>query len=108
MLRLAHHPSGDYYDAQGVYLDNIWLDSRNITYWGWNQLVDAQLADVLPMDYHAHKNLRCVTAGMSFDIEIPSSIGLHQRLQQRLHPELEAERLGIDQRISAQLRKFML
>ena len=104
----AQYPSGDYYDTQGVYLDNIWLDSRNITYWGWNQLVDAQLADVLPMDYHAHKNLRCVTAGMSFDIEIPSSIGLHQRLQQRLHPELEAERLGIDQRISAQLRKFML
>ena len=65
VTRWAQYPSGDYHDAQGLYLDNIWLDSRDITYWGWNQLVDAQLADVLPSDYHAHKNLRCVTAGLA-------------------------------------------
>lgn len=101
--------SGDYYDANGVYLDNISLDGRDITYWGWNQLVDQhwQESPYLPPDYDQHKNLRVVTSGMHFRIAVPASMSLHKYLACRLEPDRFSERSFVDKKIAACLGKFM-
>lgn len=101
--------SGDYHDANGVYLDNIWIDSRDISYWGWNHLVEQHWHKKIqmPSDYTEHRNLRCVTAGMNFQIDVPAHRSLHQHLARRLDPESFRERDFVDQKVTNYLSKFL-
>lgn len=82
------YENGDYYSRQGIYIDKIFLDSKDITYWGWNSLVSQQLinSDVLPDDYHQHVNQRCVTQDTDLSWTIPSRSSLHKHLMNVTDP----------------------
>lgn len=103
------YDSGDYYDRRGLYLDDIWVDHSDITYWGWNHLVDQTWSSpvALPDDYLQHRNLRCVTAGMVLSVHMPQYQSLHKYLTDRRQPELAAERAAVTGRLESALGKFL-
>jgi hypothetical protein len=89
----ARHSNDDYYATNGVYLGNIYLDYRDITLWGFNNLVTQHLKDTtgLPEDYANHVNQRCVTGDTDLRWSVAAGMGLHAHLQRILNPEIYQE-----------------
>jgi tRNA A37 methylthiotransferase MiaB len=99
----------DYYDQNGVYLDNIYLDYKNITFWGWNQLVSQKLINPtpLPTDYSDHINERAVTQDTDLVWSIEPGCGLQKSLLEILNPEEYRQRKYIDQKLLENFKEFM-
>jgi hypothetical protein len=89
----ARHSNGDYYASNGVYLDNIYLDQRDITLWGFNQLVTQHLVSStdLPTDYADHINRRCVAQDTDLRWTVEAGVGMHAHLLRILQPEFTQE-----------------
>ena len=99
----------DYYDQNGVYLDNIYLDHRNITFWGWNQMVSQQLInpDQLPNDYDSHINKRAVTQDTDLIWTVAPGCSLQKLLLETLNPEEHQQRKYVDRKLLKNLKNFM-
>ena len=106
---LARYDSGEYYDQQGLYIDQILLDHADITYWGWNQLVDITWDQDknYPMNPIVWTNFRCLTSGMNLAINMPAYFSPHKYLLARREPELYQERKFLDDRLFTQLESFI-
>ena len=85
----ATHANGDYYDVNGVYIDHIFLDQRDITLWGFNQLATQNLVNRrdIPADYDQHVNQRCVTGDTDLTWSVAPGLGIHAHLLRVLNPE---------------------
>lgn len=105
----ATYDSGDYYDANGVYLDDIWADHCDITYWGWNHAVDLEWVreTSLPEDYLQHQNLRCITPGMQLSINLPRYHSMHRHIISRRDPVAADTRSKLDDKLYSRLRRFL-
>ena len=103
------HDSGDYYDCNGLYIENIYLDYCDITYYGWNQMVNLSWNQkiFLPDDYHQHLNLREITKGMELIIKFPKNQSPHKHFINCTEPELTNERNSLDRRINSIFKKFL-
>lgn len=99
----------DYYDANGIYLDNIYLDHKNITLWGWNQLVSQQLVNptTLPDDYNKHMNNRAVTQDTNLSWKVEPGRSLQKNLLETLEPEEHQQRKNINRKLLKNLKEFM-
>jgi hypothetical protein len=103
------YENGDYYDQNGVYLDNIYLDSRNITFWGWNHIITQQLLGVntLPDDYDQHINKRAVTQDTDLIWKVNAGCSLQKSLLETLNPEEHQQRKNIDCKLLETLKQYL-
>ena len=87
-VQWAQHPNGDYYNPQGVYLDQITVDYKNITEWGFDQITEQHLIEKtdLPSDYYQHLNRRCVTQDTDLIWNIPDRIGMQAHILRKTNP----------------------
>jgi hypothetical protein len=104
------YDSGDYYDRHGLYINQVRLDKCDITYWGWNQLVDINCAadKLLPIDYTDHVNKRCLTSGLSLSIDMPEYYSPHKYLFSRKEPKFYQEKKFIDTVLTQRLNSFLV
>jgi hypothetical protein len=102
------YDSGDYYDSNGLYLDEIRVDHSDITYWGWNHIVDLTWTEEksLPADYQKHQNFRCITSGMELSINLPPHQSLHKYLIIRTDQNASSF-LNITNKLYTRLDKFL-
>ena len=107
-IHWQQYENNDYYNQYGVYLDNIYLDYRNITYWGWNQTVNQHLInpDQLPADYDKHINKRAVTQDTDLIWNINPGCSLQKSLLEAVNPEEYLQRKYIDQQLIKHLENF--
>ena len=89
----ARYENGDYYDVNGVYLMDIYMDQRDITLWAFNRLATQHLVDNsdLPPDYELHVNQRCVSRDTDLTWHIPANLGVHAHLLRTANPETHHE-----------------
>lgn len=108
-INWQQYENGDYYDQNGVYLDNIYLDHRNITFWGWNQLVTQQLINTqeLPHNYHDHINQRAVTQDTDLVWTADTGYSLQKSLFKVLEPYEYQQRKDIDSKLIKKLQEYM-
>jgi hypothetical protein len=101
----AQYDSNDYYSKNGLYIEHIQVDHRDITFWGFNQITQQQLFDItdLPIDYDLHKNQRCVVHNTTLSWQIPENIGLQAWLLKTLNPADYQERSHVDRRLCDEL-----
>jgi len=104
----ATHENGDYYSLNGIYIDNIYVDDRDITYYGFNQWTQQSIVDesVLPDDYAKHTNQRCVPVEMDLVWNISADTTLHKWILQELDPENYQQRHWADRKLFKQLDRF--
>jgi len=102
---LATHENGDYYSKNGVYLQRIKLDHRDITFWGFNQITDQTMKNTerLPEDFDQHNNKRCVISDATLTWNVPGGVGLQAWILQTLNSQEHQERLAVDQRLNKEL-----
>lgn len=109
-INWCQYENKDYYNSNGVYLDNIYLDHKNITFWGWNQIVTQTLIDpqLLPEDYHKHINNRIVTQNTDLEWCIDPGRSLQKFILEMLNPEEHKERKYINRKLFQTLKKFTM
>jgi hypothetical protein len=95
------YDSGDYYSKNGLYINHIQVDHRDITLWGFNQITQQMVLSSVefPGDYHLHKNHRCVITDTVLSWQVPGNIGLQAWLLKELHPDDYQERVYVDQKL---------
>lgn len=83
------HAGGEYYNLCGVYVDDIRIDQRNITLWGWNQIMQQSIVDnrSLPADFHDVKNLRCIPCDSILHFAAEENCTLQKWLITKLYPD---------------------
>jgi hypothetical protein len=103
------YDSGDYFDSRGLYLDQIYLDYRNITHWGWNQSVELSWLQPtnIPDDYYQHCNRRCLTSGMQLSMDMMEYFSPHKYLLAKLNPPLATEKSAVDQRLFSIIKSYV-
>lgn len=101
--------NADLYDATGMYLDNIWLDQRDITLWAWNQCVTAHWSSESTSHphYDIYSNLRYITAGLRLSLTVPAYVPWHTHLFRCVDPCAANERQQVDQRLDRALTQFV-
>ena len=108
-INWQQYENGDYYDQTGVYLDNIYLDYKNITFWGWNQMVTQQLItpQELPNNYNDHINQRAVTQDTDLIWKVDMGCSLQKSLLKVLEPEEYQQRKDIDYKLFKKFKEYM-
>ena len=109
IVNWQQYENKDYYNQFGVYLDNIYLDSRNITLWGWDQLVSQRLINPgqLPGDYDQHINKRVVTQDTDLVWQVLPNCSLQKSLLEAVNPGEHQHRKHLDQQLAKNLEKFI-
>jgi hypothetical protein len=108
-INWQQYENGDYYDQNGVYLDNIYLDHKNITFWGWNQMVTQQLINPqeIPSNYNDHINNRAVTQDTDLLWKIDAGYSLQKSLLAILEPLEHEQRKDIDCKLLQKLKEYL-
>jgi tRNA A37 methylthiotransferase MiaB len=103
------YENGDYYNHYGVYLDNIYLDYKNITFWGWNQMVTQLLINPqeLPDDYNDHLNKRAVTQDTDLLWKVNAGGSPQKSLLEILEPFEYQQRKDIDCKLLKKLKEYL-
>jgi hypothetical protein len=103
--QLSRYDSGDYYSKNGIYLDFVQVDYRDITLWGFNQITQQKIDSntKLPEDFYQHQNQRCVVANTALYWSIPERTGLQAWLLKNLHSAEYQERVYVDSRLAKEL-----
>jgi tRNA A37 methylthiotransferase MiaB len=102
------YDSGDYYDQQGIYINQVVLDHNDITLWGWNHSVVTQwqCKKQLPNDYHKHENRRCLTSAMTVCMTMPAYHSPQKHISNCREPEITQERKFVDSQLYDRLTTF--
>ena len=103
------YPNGDYYSTNGVYINNIFVDHRNVTMWGFNQMTEQQFLfkGKIPVDYYKFPvNKRCVPIDTNLIWNVPADQSLHQFIWHSLNPEVVEERKFVNNKLKRTLEKF--
>jgi hypothetical protein len=92
----------------GVHLDDIFLDDKNITHWGWNQMVTQHLVTPgnLPQDYAQHINQRCVTQDTELAWTVPAHCGMHKHLLTCTQPITYRHKEQLELRLLQNLEQY--
>jgi hypothetical protein len=108
-INWQQYENGDYYNNHGVYLDNIYLDYKNITFWGWNQMVTQLLINpqALPGDYNDHLNKRAVTQDTDLLWKVNAGCSLQKSLLEILEPTEYQQRKDIDRKLLKKLKEYL-
>jgi hypothetical protein len=95
---LNQYENGDYFANNGIYLQKIFIDQRDITYFGFNQITEQHVVGniVLPCNYDQHINHRCVITDTVLTWNIAPCAGLQGWILEKLHPVEQQERKTID------------
>ena len=95
---LGQYENGDYFAHNGIYLQKILIDHRDITYFGFNQITEQRIVDTIPLpnDYNQHINYRCVIADTILSWDIAEYTGLQGWILKKLNPLEHQERNIID------------
>ena len=101
------YENGDYYSTNGLYLDNIFVDYRNVTFWGFNQITDESVFNIeLPDNYYKYVNQRCIVGNTTLFWNIQPDESLHNFIWKKLNPELAKEKMFVDNKLKRTLKKF--
>jgi tRNA A37 methylthiotransferase MiaB len=108
-INWQQYENGDYYDQNGVYLDNIYLDHKNITFWGWNQMVTQKLINPqeLPDNYNDHINKRAVTQDTDLLWKVSTGCSSQKSLLKILAPLEYQQRKDIDYKLLEKLKEYL-
>jgi hypothetical protein len=107
---LSQHENGDYFAHNGIYLQQILIDHRDITYLGFNQITNQQIVAniTLPNDYTQHINHRCVIANTALTWDIANYTGLQGWILKKSNPLEYQERDTIDLKLQQILSNLAL
>lgn len=102
------HDQGEFYSVNGVYIDNVFVDHRDITLWGFNQIMKQHIKnpEQLPLEYHRITNQRCVAVDSELVWRIPSGCGVHANLLEQTQPERYHEVQSLLQRLDHLIYTF--
>lgn len=101
----TQYDSGDYYSKNGIYLQKILVDHRDVTLWGFNKFTSQDLitSTGMPDDFASHVNQRCVINNTRLQWKIPKNTSLQAWILKNLQYEEYQEREIIDQRLKKEL-----
>lgn len=101
----AQYDSSDYYSKNGIYLEKILVDHRDVTLWGFNKFTQQHLLTQtdLPGDYAEHVNQRCVIDRTRLQWTVPAGTGLQAWILKNLLDAEYQERESVDQRLDREL-----
>lgn len=101
----SQYNSGDYYSKNGIYLEKILVDHRDVTLWGFNTFTQQDLLSQrsMPEDYDQHVNQRCVIDRTRLQWVVPRNTGLQAWILKCLHDSEYQERVAVDQRLIREL-----
>lgn len=91
---IDQYNSGDYYSQNGVYIDLVQIDARDITMYGFNQMIEQHFygnTEFLPTDYELHKNVRAVMTDSDLRIVVPAGMSLHEYISRSQTPDVYQE-----------------
>jgi hypothetical protein len=97
------YDSGDYYSKNGIYIDLVMIDSRDITMYGFNQMMKQRWVldnEFLPADYRQHQNFRAVIADCDLISEIKANVSLHEHISRCQVPATWQELDFLDEKLS--------
>lgn len=103
--------NGDYYSKTGIYLDKIFMDKKDITLWGFNQISQMHFHNkqTINQDYlSSNLNLRCVCVNSSIVWNIPNRVSIFQHLWNHTNPELCKEKFFVESTLKKLLKTFMV
>lgn len=103
--QLLQYESGDYYSKNGIYLQHVQVDHRDITLWGFNQVTKQTITGncQLPEDFDQHQNQRCILADTTVSWSIPENMGLQAWLLKHLNLAEYQERVYVDRKLAKEL-----
>jgi hypothetical protein len=100
------HPGGEYFSRNGLYLDNIMVDQRDITLWGFNQMFDQTVDFDVPDDFYRVVSQRCVSGNSHLRCEIPVGVGLQEHIHRATNKEIYTELDFTKQKLSRVLLQY--
>ena len=106
----ATYENGDYYSRNGIYIKEIRIDHKDVTYHGFNHWTQQIITDQsdLPEDYTKHINQRCIPVNLTLLWDIAENTTLHRWILQQLNPEEYREQYWADRKLFKQLDQFAI
>jgi tRNA A37 methylthiotransferase MiaB len=83
---LEQYDSGDYYSANGVYIDYFGIDTRDATFNGFNSMFSEFVDCDLPSDYNNHCNERAIIANTVLTATKEYGRTLHEHVSRAIDP----------------------
>lgn len=84
---IHQYDSGDYYSANGLYIDLFSVDGRDITLNGFNQMFNETVEVDLPEDYAAHCNERAIIGNTVLTSVKPEGCSLQEHISRSIDPD---------------------
>jgi len=106
----SNHPNGEYYSENGIYLDNIFINEKNITLDGFEQLSKQNFCNSakLPLDFYEIVNKRCIPINSTITWNFPKNKGVFKFLWELINPELAKELEYVNINLKNAFEKFKL
>lgn len=103
------HTNGEYYSKNGVYVDKLFVDNKDIALWGFEKISDYHVLDssYLPKDFYDKVNLRCIVGNTDICWHIPENLGLHTYIWQMENQLLSNERKFVLENLQKKLEYYM-
>lgn len=105
---IQQYDSGDYYSANGLYIDLFAVDGRDLTFSVFNTMFNETVDYSLPDDYNEHRNERAVIANTILEANVPQTDTLQKYASRLLKPEYFAEIDLITKQIKRRLENLCI
>ena len=102
------HPNGEYFSKNGIYLDTIHVDYKNIALWGFEKISQCDILDrsCLPGDFYKQVNPRCIVGDTNIQWNLPTDTGFHSFLWDLENQQLSTERKFILKKLQKRLEYY--
>lgn len=102
------HPNGEYYSKNGIYIDKVFIDEKDIALWGFEKISEYTIKDkeILPLDFYTKVNIRCIVNNTELQWHVPDSIGLHTYIWQMENQLLSNERTSVLEKLRKKLEFY--
>jgi len=107
----SKYENGDYFSKTGIYLDKIYIDKKDITLWGFNQISQVYIhnKDTIDQNYATSTlNCRCVCVNSTIVWSLPQRSSIFQHLWNQTEPDLSKEKFFIQNNLKKLLKIFMV
>ena len=78
--------SGDYYARNGLYVNEFYVDGRDITLSAFNNIVVADLDIDVPQDFSDHQNQRVIPGPGQLTLQIPQHMSFQEYVLRSINP----------------------
>jgi hypothetical protein len=80
------YDSGDYYARNGLYVNEFYVDGRDITLSAFNNIVVADSDIDVPQDFYDHQNQRVIPGPGQLTLQIPQHMSFQEYVLRSMNP----------------------